>query len=761
MYINEGIDDFKNTIFPLKLKDLKNIDISRNYNKKIIRKNTNKNSKEQLNPIIQKKLYVFLKIFLSIFFISFVTILIYYYFLIFKNKKIRTSRKLGKLYSPKWIVITTINKPNSSIHKLLKTTEDWKIVVVGDEKTDDKSWDKYTYSNKLVYLSIQSQSNLGYKTLKYIPKNSYTRKNIGYLYAIQHGAKEIYETDDNNIRYSNFAYLNYNFNDARVNYIESDPSIMSNPYTNFGRPDIWPRGFRINDIGKKNNDKIYTTMLFLLKIKPMIMQGLINGNPDIDSFFRLSRTNINNEIDISFYYIYSLLYFPGNYIPINSKNTRYLYDVFPALALPISKNKRVSDIFRGYILQRYAWIYNGVVAYRQPSIYKKRNNINYNLEFKQEKELYYELDNLLNALNIEIKSDKENPSNFLIKLFEILFNKNIITDNDLNMYKSFIEDLSNIGYDYNKNFTTRVSSNINDYSNIYSKMNFYVPPKPDYLLRNNEKKSSPYINKVLTHPSTKSKYPNILLMINYNYEFLLSHNEFLKTLYIKYFPNMVFISPKGKNVTLEKNLNISENDTIIYCPESHRGAFSYFCITKVYEKFPNYDGYLFVMDDVFIKIWEFDNLDFNAPWIIGYSYDRATSWSNQSYIRMEKIYDAHPDWRKNIDIFLGKNVIPHGISDFYYIPKRLMKKFCELSVVFYKNWTFLELAVPNSLGIFMEPKYQYIYFIGLWGENRKHIMDYIHTSHAQVVVHPVKFSNDEHKELIKRYVYFKNSPEFP
>ena len=449
---------------------------------------------------------------------------------------------------------------------------------------------------------------------------------------------------------------------------------MSNPYTNFGRSDIWPRGFRIKDLGKKNNNKIYTTMLFLLKIRPLIIQGLINGYPDIDSFFRLSRTNIDNDIDISFYNMYSLLYFPGNYVPVNSKNTRYLYDVFPALVLPTSKNKRVCDIFRGYILQRYAWIYNGVVAYQEPSVYKLRNNnnVNHSLEFKQEKELYYDLDNLLNALNSELNNneiDKKNQSDFLIKLIEILVNKNILNENDLNMYKSFIEDLNNFGYEYNTNFNTKLSNDANDYSNVYCKMNFYVPPKPDYLLKNNEKKNTNYKNKILGHPSTISKYPNILLMINYNYEILLKHNEFLKKLYMNYFPNMVFISPNNKNETLEKNLNISEKDIIIYCPESHRGAYSYICVKKVYDKFPNYEGYLFVMDDVFIKIWEFDNLDFNTIWMIGYGYERAKSWSNESYVRMENIYKKHPDWRQNINVFLGKSVIPHGISDFYiYFP---------------------------------------------------------------------------------------------
>ena len=37
----------------------------------------------------------------------------------------------------------------------------------------------------VVYLDIDKQKNLGFRTAQLLPENSYTRKNIGYLYAIQ------------------------------------------------------------------------------------------------------------------------------------------------------------------------------------------------------------------------------------------------------------------------------------------------------------------------------------------------------------------------------------------------------------------------------------------------------------------------------------------------------------------------------------------------------------------------------------------------
>ena len=40
-----------------------------------------------------------------------------------------------------------------------------------------------------------------------------------------------------------------------------------------------------------------------------------------------------------------------------------------------------------------------------------------------------------------------------------------------------------------------------------------------------------------------------------------------------------------------------------------------FFFQKVYNKYPNYKGYLYTNDDDFMKIWELNNLDFNIPWL--------------------------------------------------------------------------------------------------------------------------------------------------
>ena len=119
--------------------------------------------------------------------------------------KIKNIFNPNKKFSDKWIVMTTINPPNETIDSLLKFFDNWKIVVVADKKTNDDNWKQFINSDQLFYLSLKDQYNLNYRILKYIPTNSYSRKNIGYLYAIHHGAKEIFEINDNII--DNFKYI--------------------------------------------------------------------------------------------------------------------------------------------------------------------------------------------------------------------------------------------------------------------------------------------------------------------------------------------------------------------------------------------------------------------------------------------------------------------------------------------------------------------------------------------------------------------------
>lgn len=92
----------------------------------------------------------------------------------------------------KWIVVTTIQLPTKPMVTLSKL-KGWSVVVVGDLKTPSE----WSLPN-CVFLSVERQKQLNYRIHRLLPYRAYSRKNIGYLFAIRHGAKVIYETDDDN-----------------------------------------------------------------------------------------------------------------------------------------------------------------------------------------------------------------------------------------------------------------------------------------------------------------------------------------------------------------------------------------------------------------------------------------------------------------------------------------------------------------------------------------------------------------------------------
>ena len=120
-------------------------------------------------------------------FVFFLVLLFIINSIISKNKQIKTQKKV---YSEKWIVLTTYNLSKSLLLSLIKNI-DWKIVLINNDKMYKDIWKKYNNSENLIYLSIKDQLNMGYKIIKYLGKNLNNLKNIGYLYAIEHGAKEI------------------------------------------------------------------------------------------------------------------------------------------------------------------------------------------------------------------------------------------------------------------------------------------------------------------------------------------------------------------------------------------------------------------------------------------------------------------------------------------------------------------------------------------------------------------------------------------
>lgn len=190
-------------------------------------------------------------------------------------------------------MITSVSRPTENVKYLQDALFEWCLVVVGDAKSP-ASW---AYKDA-TFLSLQDQLDRlakRYSIIDHLPSGSYLRKLVGYLYAIEHGARYIYETDDDNAAVDGLLGFRYenNFNGLVAKKCTNDFNKLSkmsfvNPYAYFGQTSMWPRGYPLEMIGSQEfNCSSYE----LSHRMPLIQQGLVNGDPDVDAIYRyLSKT---------------------------------------------------------------------------------------------------------------------------------------------------------------------------------------------------------------------------------------------------------------------------------------------------------------------------------------------------------------------------------------------------------------------------------------------------------------------------------------
>ena len=57
--------------------------------------------------------------------------------------------------------------------------------------------------------------------------------------------------------------------------------------------------------------------------------------------------------------------------------------------LPITSKESISDIIRGYIIEKFVYRYNGIIAYHNNKFYNNNSNFLNNINILEEKELFY------------------------------------------------------------------------------------------------------------------------------------------------------------------------------------------------------------------------------------------------------------------------------------------------------------------------------------------------------------------------------------
>lgn len=327
----------------------------------------------------------------------------------------------------KYIILTSINNPTEHVKYINDALVDWCLIVVGDRKTPKN----YSYKH-LIYLDPEYQSTIlakKYKILSKIPFNSYLRKMAGYLYAIEMGAKYIYETDDDNAPEDGLFNFRYNsFKGLESDCTQSnDSSLFINPYSYFGQPSVWPRGYPLERISNQDYKQVYECSKFKLYTDkvPLIQQGLVNGDPDVDAIYRLTRKYYNKNLNIKFdQNAPSLILKANQYAPVNSQNTFFHYDAFWSLIFPLNVTFRECDILRGYIAIRLMQEMDGRIAFIRPNAFQLRNAHSYHKDYLDEKRLFSSIEKFVKELN-EWKCDKNKLDACLIDCIENLISKSI------------------------------------------------------------------------------------------------------------------------------------------------------------------------------------------------------------------------------------------------------------------------------------------------------------------------------------------------
>jgi hypothetical protein len=281
--------------------------------------------------------------------------------------------------SDKWIVVTTIQAPTESIEVLSRLGgQGWSVVVVGDTKTP-ADWE----ASNITYLSVAEQHRVFGHISQLIPVCHYSRKNLGYLFAIQNGATLILETDDDNIARADFGVDLF----PVVNGETIPHQGWVNIYKYFTDALIWPRGLPLTEI------ESVPALGAAESAECPIQSALADDDPDVDAIYRLlykNRTQFARRRPV--------ILNSGAWCPFNSQNTAFFEPAFALLYLPCFVSIRMTDIWRSFVAQAALWKHGYRLSFHSATMKQVRNDHNLMRDFADEIPGYLENDRIATTL---------------------------------------------------------------------------------------------------------------------------------------------------------------------------------------------------------------------------------------------------------------------------------------------------------------------------------------------------------------------------
>ena len=323
------------------------------------------------------------------------------------------------------IIVTTINPPTESVRELALRSDQWPLIVIGDNKTP-RDW----ALKGATFIGIDEQRERRFALRSLLPENHYSRKNLGYLEALSRGATTIAETDDDNFPRE----WPPHDPEPEVEGLEISRQGWINVYEHFTVERIWARGLPLQEICRPIEHSNTPSVVR----RALIHQYLAEGDPDVDAIYRMTV----GKTDHSFRDRIVILA-PGSATPFNSQSTVWYDGSLPFLYLPSFVDFRMTDIWRSYVAQVCLWAKDERIAYRGKGVYQERNEHNLFDDFLGELVGYKRNDEIMAALvKLKLSSEPRDADANLLSCYVELNRLGVVPSQELALVQAWITDLA-------------------------------------------------------------------------------------------------------------------------------------------------------------------------------------------------------------------------------------------------------------------------------------------------------------------------------
>ncbi|KAL2478431.1 hypothetical protein Fot_47445 [Forsythia ovata] len=592
------------------------------------------------------------------------------------------SSPYSSFHSEQWIIVSVTDYPSDSLQKLVKL-KGWQVLAIGNSKTP-KDWSL----KGAIFLSLEQQANLGFRVVDYLPYDSYVRKSVGYLFAIQHGARRIFDADDRGEVIGGELGKHFDLDlesvivkQQRIFQYTSGNSnrTVVNPYIHFGQRSVWPRGLPLENVGEVGHEEFYSEVS---GGKQYIQQGISNGLPDVDSVFYSTRKTGTLAFDIRFdEHAPKVAMSRDTMVPINSFNTLFHYNAFWALMLPVSVSTMASDVLRGYWAQRLLWEIGGFVAVYPPTIYRHDKTEAYH--FIEEKDLHVNVGRLIKFL-ISWRSEKHRLFENIRDLSYSMAEEGFWNENDVKFTVAWLQDLVAVGYQQPKLMgfeLDRQKANVD-----LSGRKEYVPPKlPSVHLGVEESVTVNYeIGNLIRW---KKNFGNVVLIMFVSGPVQQTSLEW-RLLYGRIFKTVVILSTQA-----DADLAVEQGqlDQI------------YKYLPKIFDRFNSTEGFLVLHDNTILNYWNLLQADRSKLWIANKVPTSRTvvdgkdaSWFAKQSTMVNKVVSTMPahlqvNYKESSP---SEQSLALCGSEVFYIPRRFVSDFVDLVDLVGDFEIHYKIAVP-------------------------------------------------------------------